>query len=114
MDIVVTVVTAAFFVVGIAFLFVGSVALVRFPDMYCRLHATTKLDTLGLGFILGGLMIYEGFSLASAKLAFVIFFVFITSPTASHALSRAAYKSGVALWGKNPIDRYGEDNHGNS
>ncbi|MBT9130122.1 MAG: Na(+)/H(+) antiporter subunit G [candidate division WS2 bacterium] len=113
MSVLITFVTAILMLLGILFFLVGAIALIRFPDVYSRLHATTKLDTLGLGFILIGLIVYEGFSLADIKLAFIIFFVFITSPTAAHALARAAYKSGVKLWGKNPVDRYGESKSGN-
>jgi len=114
MSLLVIIISAILMLSGVLFFFAGSIALIRFPDVYSRLHATTKLDTLGLGLILGGLIVYDGFSLASVKLLFVIFFMFLTSPTAAHAIARAAYRSGVKLWGENPIDRYGESHNDNS
>jgi len=114
MTLLINILTAILMFSGVFFFLAGSIALIRFPDVYTRLHATTKLDTLGLGLILAGLIVYDGFSLASVKLLFVIFFMFLTSPTAAHAIARAAYKSGVKLWGENPIDRYGESQNDNS
>jgi len=99
---------------GVFFFLAGAIALIRFPDVYTRLHATTKLDTLGLGLILVGLIVYDGFTLASVKLLFILFFMFLTSPTAAHALARSAYKSGVKLFGENPIDKYGDSQNDNS
>jgi multicomponent Na+:H+ antiporter subunit G len=97
---------------GALFFLLGTVALLRFPDVYTRLHGVTKCDTLGLGLILLGLMLHEGATIASAKMLFIIIFVFITSPTAAHALVRATYKHGVKMWDKTVLDRYGELSHG--
>lgn len=114
MAIIIEIAVWIFMALGVFFYLVGSIALIRFPDIYSRLHATTKLDTLGLGLILVGLMLHDRFSLSSIKLLFILFFMFLTSPTAAHVLARAAYKSGIKLWGVNPIDRYGESKNGNS
>jgi len=100
--------TALFLFVGALFFLIGSIALLRFPDVYTRLHGVTKCDTLGLGLILVGLILHEGATLASVKMVFIIIFVFLTSPTAAHALARAAYKHGVKLWEKSVVDRYKE------
>jgi len=88
---------------GVFFTLVGSIGLLRFPDFYTRLHATGKCDTLGGGLIILGVMIYHFFSysetpLVPAKLAFLIFFIFIANPTATHALMKAAYKTGLKPW----------------
>ena len=85
---------------GVFFTLVGSIGLLRFPDFYTRLHATGKCDTLGGGLIILGAMIYHFFQypetlLVPAKLAFLIFFIFIANPTATHAIMKAAYKTGV-------------------
>jgi multicomponent Na+:H+ antiporter subunit G len=85
---------------GAFFLLVGSVGLLRLPDFYCRSHATGKSDTLGIMLVIFGLMLIEGFSLNSAKLFFALIFVFLTNPTATHALSNAALKSGLKPWFK--------------
>jgi multicomponent Na+:H+ antiporter subunit G len=59
-----------------------------------------------VGLILVGLMLYQGITLDSVKMLFIIIFVFLTSPTAAHALARAAYKNGIKLWDKSVVDRY--------
>jgi multicomponent Na+:H+ antiporter subunit G len=97
---------------GTLFFLLGTIGLLRFPEVYTRLHAVTKCDTLGVGLILVGLMFwlmfYQGITLDSVKMLFIIIFVFLTSPTAAHALARAAYKNGIKLWDKSVVDRYKE------
>ncbi|MGQ9646989.1 MAG: monovalent cation/H(+) antiporter subunit G [Thermodesulfobacteriota bacterium] len=88
---------------GLFFTFVGSIGLLRFPDFYTRLHATGKCDTLGGGLIILGLLIYHFFQysgtpLVPAKLLFLIVFIFIANPTATHALMKAAYQTGIKPW----------------
>jgi multicomponent Na+:H+ antiporter subunit G len=88
---------------GVFFILVGSIGLLRFPDFYTRLHATGKCDTLGGGLVILGAVIYHFFQypetpLVAAKLAFLIFFIFIANPTATHALMKAAYKTGLKPW----------------
>lgn len=88
---------------GIFFTLVGSIGLLRFPDFYTRLHATGKCDTLGGGLIILGAMLYHFFQysetlLVPAKLVFLIFFIFIANPTATHAIMKAAYKTGLKPW----------------
>jgi multicomponent Na+:H+ antiporter subunit G len=80
---------------GIFFLLVGSIGLIRLPDFYARSHATGKADTLGIMLVIIGLIIFEGFSLNSAKMLIILSFVALTNPTATHALARAAFKFGV-------------------
>ncbi len=85
---------------GAFFLLVGSIGLIRLPDFYCRNHATGKSDTLGIMLVLFGLILIEGFSLTSAKLVFVLIFVFLTNPTGTHALANAALHCGLKPWFK--------------
>jgi len=92
--------------IGAFFFIVGTIGLIRFPDVYTRLHATTKCDTLGLGMILAGIMFYEGATFASVKIAFIIIFVFLTNPTGAHAIARAAHIHGIKLCEKTVIDMY--------
>lgn len=82
-------------IAGIFFLFIGSIGLIRLPDFYTRLHATSKTDTLGVGLIFFGLLCYAGFSLVAVKLILIIFVIFFTSPVSSHALAKAAFLSGL-------------------
>jgi multicomponent Na+:H+ antiporter subunit G len=83
------------------FLFVsGTLGLIRFPDFYCRMHATGKCDTLGALLVLIGLAIYNGFNLVTLKIIFIAVFIFVANPTATHAIGRAALLSGVQPWMK--------------
>lgn len=88
---------------GVFFLLVGSIGLLRLPDFYTRLHATGKCDTLGGGLIIFGLLIYHFFHyshhpLVPVRLLFLIFFIFIANPAATHAIMKAAYRTGVKPW----------------
>lgn len=85
-------------IAGSAFLLIGSFGLIRLPDFYSRLHAAGISDTLGILLVVLGLMIQAGFGLIAVKLAFLFIFLFFTSPTATHAIARAALHSGLRPW----------------
>ena len=78
----------------------ASIGLLRFPDFYSRIHPAGKSDTLGISFILTGLMVWEGFTMVSLKLLIMLVFMLIASPTATHALAKSAYIAGVGHWKK--------------
>lgn len=84
-----------FLVGGAFFFFVGTAGLIRMPDVFCRMHATTKCDTLGAGLILVGLMIFNGFSMISLKLLLILIFIWLTNPTAAHIIAKAEYKKDL-------------------
>jgi multicomponent Na+:H+ antiporter subunit G len=77
------------------FCVVGCIGLVRLPDFYTRMHGASVTDTLGAGLILLGLMLAAGLSLVTVKLVFIGLLVFFTSPTATHALAKAAMTRGL-------------------
>ncbi len=81
--------------VGSVFVIIGAVGVLRLPDFYTRLHAAGVTDTLGAELILIGLIVEAGFSLLGAKLLIVGLFLFLTSPTATHAAANAAYRAGL-------------------
>lgn len=87
--------TIALLAAGVAFLLVGSVGLLRLPDFYCRLHALSKADTLGMLLILLAVAAWQGASLASAKVLLIAVFFFLSNPVAAHALARAAFRTGL-------------------
>ena len=92
---------AGFLIVsGVFFLFTGGVGLIRFPDFYSRMHAAGKCDTLGSLLVLTGLACHEGFDLSAVKLMVIAMFIFFTSPTATHAIARAAHKNQMPYWTK--------------
>ena len=92
---------------GVVALLTGSLGLIRLPDLYSRTHAVGMMDTAGVGFIILGLIIHEGFTLVSVKLALVGIFLFFTSPIATHAVAQVAYRSDVK-----PVTNDGDDEGG--
>jgi multicomponent Na+:H+ antiporter subunit G len=82
-------------VAGGLFCIVGSAGLVRMPDFYTRMHAASIVDTLGAGFLLLGLLLQAGPTLVAVKLLMIGALLLFASPTATHALARAAFARGV-------------------
>ena len=80
---------------GAAFLVIAGIGILRLPDVFTRMHAASVGDTLGAGLILAGLMLQGGFSLVTVKLVFVSILLLMTSPTATHALAKAAVTGNV-------------------
>lgn len=98
-----------FIFTGIAFDFLGVLGLVRLPDIYNRLQASTKCVTFGSAGILFGIFLTQGFTSFGFKCILGIFFIFLTSPVAAHAISRAAHRANIPLTGKSIIDSYKDD-----
>lgn len=91
---------------GLVLFLATTVGLLRFPDFYSRVHAAGKGDTLSTALLLAGLILYmlrdfNGETLLTAvKLSLIVFFVFIASPTATHAIIDAGYEARVPYWSK--------------
>ena len=98
MDIVLNGLSWACIVAGSAFAVIGGVGLLRLPDVFARMHGGGITDTLGAGLILVGLMFQSGLSLTTGKLVMVLLFLLVTSPTATHAVARAALSADVKPW----------------
>src|SRR5690625_7202636 len=83
--------------IGTFFIVSSSIGIIRFPDVYTRLHAATKSPTLGVMSILIAtfLFLYGAKGIVSGKLLLAILFIVLTSPVGGHMLSRAAHMSGV-------------------
>lgn len=94
-DLFVDVLTWISFVVGGFFMLVGSFGMIRLPDFWSRAHAAGIIDSAGAGLILFGLILQAGFTLITVKLLLIALFLFITGPTASHAVANAAFVSGL-------------------
>lgn len=84
------VVSAILLLVGSMFALIGSIGIVRMPDVFTRLHAAGITDTLGAAGVLLGLALKAGFSLLLVKLLLMLAFLLLLNPTACHALARAA------------------------
>jgi multicomponent Na+:H+ antiporter subunit G len=96
MSVIVDALSWAMLLAGGFFCIVGGIGLVRMPDLYTRMHAASVTDTLGVGFMLAGMALQAGFTLVTVKLFLIGALIFFTSPTATHALARAALTRGVA------------------
>ena len=101
-----TVIAAFLIGCGILFFSGGAVGTIRLPDFYSRLHAAGMLDTMGLLLTMSGLAIYAvheftGANFLSAlKIVLIVIFIFITSPTATHAIVDAGVRAGLKPWKK--------------
>jgi len=90
-------------VIGSGFCVIGALGLLRMPDFFTRMHAASLIDTLGAWLLLLGMMLQAGFSLVTVKLIFIVLLLFFTSPTATHALARAARARGLEPMAKDDI-----------
>ena len=91
-------IAALFILSGAIFFIASAVGMMRLPDFYTRIHASGNSETLGCMLSFIGLIIYEGATLTSLKMAIVFIVVFLANPIGSHILSKAAYKSGHKIW----------------
>ncbi|MBT8086415.1 MAG: monovalent cation/H(+) antiporter subunit G [Gammaproteobacteria bacterium] len=80
---------------GGLFVFIGGLGALRMPNLYTRMHAASLTDTMAAVLIIGGIMLQAGLTLATIKLAAILLFLLLTSPTASNALASAAILSGL-------------------
>lgn len=92
------VIAALFMLCGLVFFIGSAIGMLRLPDFYTRIHASGNSETLGCSLSFIGLMIYEGATLTTVKMAFAFLIVFLANPIGSHILSKAAYKSGHPVW----------------
>jgi multicomponent Na+:H+ antiporter subunit G len=103
------VLSAVLILLGLFFALTGAVGVWKFPDFYSRLHPAGCIDTLGQSLILLALIFRSfqqpGFGINGAvKLVFIIIFIFVTAPTAVHAIVKAAHLDGLNPWRKGKAD----------
>jgi multicomponent Na+:H+ antiporter subunit G len=105
----ISILVAILYGLGLFFNLAAVVGIIRLPDVYCRLHASSKNTTLGSLLIVLGLVIRQaqnGAYPAVAKLLFIGLLLIMITPIGSHALARAAYLFGVPLWSGTVCDQY--------
>ena len=91
---------------GLFFFTVGAIGILRFPDFFSRLHPAGKLDTAGLLMTMTGMALYMLHDVSRSslftgfKIILIVVFVFITSPTATHAIIDAGVRAGLRPWTK--------------
>ena len=96
---------ASLIALGLVFEVVGCLGLMRLPDFYTRMQAATKCVALGTMLIIVGAVLMVGTLAAVAKGGLCLTFLLLTSATGSHALARAAYRSGTPLWEHSALDQ---------
>lgn len=97
---------------SVFFTFVAAVGIIRLPDLYARAHAASKADTLGAGLGLTAVAVVFGPSQDTLKVVMLLVFIYLTNPTAAHAISRAAYDQGVEPWKKDDEKEKAKDEGG--
>ena len=83
---------------GLFFTLVSATGVIRLPDVFSRAHTASQADTLGAGFALAAVALTLGWDTATVKTVLLLVFIFVTNPTAAHAIARAAYEEGVEPW----------------
>lgn len=95
-----SVLAAGCITVGLFFLVVAAIGMVRLPDVFSRSHALALTDTMGAMLVLIGLALYQGFTLTSFKTLIVLVLLLLLNPVISHATLRAALRAGVKTSGE--------------
>jgi multicomponent Na+:H+ antiporter subunit G len=96
--------TAVFLVIGGLFMLLAAIGLVRLPDVFTRMHATTKAATAGLGATFVAVAVYFASLSVSARSLLIIAFIFLTAPLAAHMIGRAAYAMRTPLFERTVTD----------
>jgi multicomponent Na+:H+ antiporter subunit G len=91
---------AGLLVSGLFFVLVGILGVLRLPDFYARLHATSKCDTLGLALMVAGVALMTGAQWKTLKIVLIVVIVALVNSTTAHALGRAAFRSGLRPWSR--------------
>ncbi len=89
------VISSILLISGVFFGLSGAIGIFKFPDFFTRIHAASITDSIATIFIVSGLLLQTSFDLNTAKLIFILVFLMITSPTASHALAKSARHGGL-------------------
>jgi multicomponent Na+:H+ antiporter subunit G len=97
---VIDLISSLFIITGLIFYSGGTIGLLRFPDVYTRLHALTKADNLGLGFIVIGLVLQSNDLTQIFKLLFIWLLVLVASSTVCYLISNNALQHGIKPWNK--------------
>jgi|SRR5690606_5953657 len=95
MDMFMEILSGIFLLIGALLVLAGGIGLIRFPDFYTRMHATGVTDTLASTMIIIGMMLLNPGALVIMKLIIILLLILLTSPTAGHALAKAAFRSGL-------------------
>lgn len=92
------IIAAILLIIGGSFMFVSALGVIRLPDFYTRLHASSIGETFGLVLAGIGMIIYHGLNLTSAKILLIIVALFLVNPIGTHLIGKAAIRAGEEPW----------------
>ena len=99
--------------IGAFFALAGTIGVLKMPDTYSRMQASTCISTLGFLCIGLGALVYAIFSMhspsAAVKIGVIVLMVFVTNPVGSHAIAKGAYRAGIRPEKRMEVDEYGRD-----
>ena len=96
-------------ILGSAFALIAAVGVLRMPDVFTRMQASTKASTLGLGCLALGAALHLGDAASMIRLLSIGAFLLLTTPVSAHVIARASYRVGVPLWGGTVLDERRRD-----
>lgn len=100
----ITILTPFFLIAGSFFIMLAALGILKFPDLYTRMHAASKAVSFGSGLMLLATVLYFKSGFVALEAILIILFIFLTTPVASHMISRVAYLLKIPLWEKSTID----------
>lgn len=92
------IISSIFLFLGGSFIFIAALGVLRMPDVYTRIHSSTKAGTLGIGLILLSIAIHFKTGEVVTRSIATIFFIILTAPVSAQLIGMVAYKSGSKLW----------------
>ena len=104
--------TGCLWIAGSAFALLAAVGVLRMPDVFTRMQASTKASTLGLGCLLVGAALELGDFASFIRVVSIGSFLLLTTPVAAHVIARASYLADVPLWEGTVLDERQRDLHG--
>ena len=99
-------IVAIFLFGGLFFFMVGTLGIIRFPDVFTRTHSAAKCDTLGAILCLSALVVLNGLNMVSLKIVLILVFVWIANPTATHLIAKAEYTRQVSIAKINGVKKH--------
>ena len=99
-------IVAIFLFGGLFFFMVGTLGIIRFPDVFTRAHSAAKCDTLGAVLCLSSLVVLNGLNMVSLKIVLILIFVWIANPTATHLIAKAEYTRQASLAKINGVKKH--------
>ncbi|MCP2044994.1 monovalent cation/H(+) antiporter subunit G [Pontibacter sp. HSC-36F09] len=100
------IISSVLIIMGVIFMLIAAIGLLRFPDFYIRMSAITKGSTLGVGLILTGMGTYFNEPDILLKVLLIIGFTLLTSPVAAHVIGRTAVRNKIPFWERTDLEEF--------